>query len=172
MNFRIESISDATREEFYKQALEYLPYSDYEKVKKREAEYHQAYRVVLLNEKVIGVAFGWPRRLDVPEDESFRLDGICIQEPFQKNGYGSLLLQAVERACKLYGCSFVSLGSAGGYVEHYYIKNGYMPMCYKFYRGQSIIVEKEYTSMIDYETYQRKNKEGFVVMAKNVSRIK
>lgn len=29
MNFKIESISYATREEFYKLALEYLPYSDY-----------------------------------------------------------------------------------------------------------------------------------------------
>lgn len=45
MNFTIESISDVTREEFYKLALKYLPYSDYEIVKKREAEYRQAYRL-------------------------------------------------------------------------------------------------------------------------------
>lgn len=168
MNFKIESISYATREEFYKLALEYLPYSDYEKVKKREAEYPQAYMVALLGTKVIGVVFGWPRKIDVPENESFVIDGVCIQEPFQKHGYGSLLLQAMEHACLLYGCPSISLGSAGGYVEHYYIKNGYEPICYKVYREQGIVVEKEYTSVEDYETYRRKNEDGFVVMIKRI----
>lgn len=129
MKLTIESISDVTREEFYKLALEYLPYSDYEIVKKREAEYHQAYMVALLEKKVIGVAFGWSRKL---------------------------------------GCPSISLGSAGGYVEHYYIKNGYEPICYKVYREQGIVVEKEYTSIEDYETYQRKNEDGFVVMTKRI----
>lgn len=168
MNFTIESISDVTIEEFYKLALEYLPYSDYEIVKKREAEYRQAYMVALLEKKVIGVVFGWPRNLNAPEDESFVIDGICIQEPFQKHGYGSLLLQAMEHACLLYGCPSISLGSAGGYVEHYYIKNGYEPICYKVYREQGIAVEKEYTSIEDYEKYQRKNEDGFVVMTKRI----
>lgn len=117
---------------------------------------------------MIGVVFGWPRNLDAPEDESFVIDGICIQEPFQKHGYGSLLLQAMEHACLLYGCPSISLGSAGGYVEHYYIKNGYEPICYKVYREQGIAVEKEYTSIEDYEKYQRKNEDGFVVMTKRI----
>lgn len=68
----------------------------------------------------------------------------------------------------LYGCPSISLGSAGGYVEHYYIKNGYEPICYKVYREQGIVVEKEYTSVEDYETYRRKNEDGFVVMIKRI----
>lgn len=30
------------------------------------------------------------------------------------------------------------------------------------------VVEKEYTSIEDYETYQRKNEDGFVVMTKRI----
>ena len=48
-------------------------------------------------------------------------------------GFGSRLLQYFDRQIERAGYTVCSLGSAGGYVEHFYIKNGYRPNKFAFW---------------------------------------
>lgn len=163
---QLRQISDDIRETFYALAEEYLPDSNYDKVHKREQDYKKAYLALCKDEQVIGVIFGWPRRLDAPEDESFCIDGLAVREPFQGHGYGSKLIKVFEAAAREYGFERLSVGSAGGYVEHFYIKNGFQPKEYKAFGETGIYVEKTFENLRDYETYKRKNPDGFVVLEK------
>lgn len=67
----------------------------------------------------VGVAFG------VAVADEAILQGIAVEASWAGRGIGSRLLGAFEEACGRAGLRSVSLGSAGGYVEHFYRKNGY-----------------------------------------------
>ena len=69
---------------------------------------------------------------------------------------------------KEYGAPSVSLGSAGGYVEKFYIDCGYTPTEYKVWENGASVVEKRFDTIEDYYTYSRKNEDGFVVMCKKI----
>lgn len=157
-------LSDA----FYALAAEYLPGSDVQKMQKFVRMYPETFLVMLLERKVIGAAFGWPRRWADPEDESFTLDGIAVRAEHQKKGYGKQLLAAFESAAARYGAPCVSVGSAGGYVERFYIENGYVPKQYKVWDDNGPVVEKVFEGIEDYASYERKNENGFVVMEKRI----
>lgn len=167
---KMEAVSQnrAHREAFYVLAAEYLPGSDVQKMRRFEKLYPEAFLVMLLEEKVIGAAFGWPRRWADPEDESFTLDGIAVRVEYQNKGFGKQLLTAFESAAARYGAPCVSVGSAGGYVERFYIENGYVPKQYKVWDDEGPVVEKVFESMEDYASYVRKDEDGFVVMEKRI----
>ncbi|MCH5349266.1 MAG: GNAT family N-acetyltransferase [Oscillospiraceae bacterium] len=161
-------LNEEIDQRFYSLAAEYLPGSDQSKMRERVKKFPQAFIAAVLGEQVIGVAFGWERKLDDPTDNSFVLDGITIEEPYQKNGYGKILLKAFGEAAKKYGASVVSVGSAGGYVEKFYIDCGFIPLEYKVWEDGSPVVERSFNSVEDYRSYQRKNPDGFVVMEKHI----
>src|SRR4051794_7362086 len=70
---------------------------------------------------IIGVCFA-----ALPhEGEGVVLDGIAIEAERAGEGLGSALLAAFEAAVASAEFSRISLGSAEGYVEHFYEKNGY-----------------------------------------------
>ena len=69
---------------------------------------------------VAGVAFGHPAAEDGATPE-----GITVDDEHTSRGLGSLLLARFEQAAADAGYRDVNLGSAGGYVEHFYLKNGY-----------------------------------------------
>lgn len=69
---------------------------------------------------VAGVAFGHPNG-----DDGATLEGITVDDAYTARGHGSLLLARFEQAAAGAGYRNVSLGSGGGYVEHFYLKNGY-----------------------------------------------
>ena len=165
---RIIPLNEKISEKFYSLAAEYLPGSDPDKMRERVKIFPHAFIAAMLGEQVIGVAFGWERKLDVPTDNSFTLDGIAVEEKYQKNGYGKLLLKAFGTAAKEYGAEFVSVGSAGGYVEKFYIDCGFVPKEYKVWENGSPVVEKIFHSMEDFYSYQRKNPDGFVVLEKHI----
>lgn len=163
-------LDDSNRDGFYQLVSDYLPDSDLEKVKKRAGEYPKAYPVLMCGGTVIGVAFGWPRNLDAAKEEGFTLDGIAVEEAYQKRRYGARLLSAFERAAAEYGYNYISVGSAGGYVEKFYMENGYRPICFKSYSDEGIRVEKIFENQKDYEQYKRPTEEGFVVMGKELEK--
>lgn len=146
---------------------EYLPGSSPEKMRERSKLFPKAFIALERHGKIIGACFGWPRGLDVPENRSFVLDGIAVMSDFQKNGYGKILMAAFEKAAFGYGYSLISVGSAGGYVEKFYMDCGYIPKEYKVWEGESPKVEKTFENAADYFSYERKNPDGFVVMEKN-----
>lgn len=164
---RFVCLNGEISEEFYKLAAEYLPGSKESKMREREKRFPRAFIAAMLGGQVIGVCFGWDRKPDAPEDDSFELNGIAIKEPFQKNGYGKLLLKAFIKAASEYGFSVVSVGSAGGYVEKFYIDCGFVPKEYKIWEGGSPKVVKTFGGIEDYQTYVRPNADGFVVMEIN-----
>jgi GNAT superfamily N-acetyltransferase len=64
------------------------------------------------------------------EDHGATLDGITVDDAHTAHGLGSLLLVRFEQAAADAGYRDVNLGSGGGYVEHFYVKNGYQQVEY------------------------------------------
>lgn len=164
----VKPLTSDTESTFYQMVEEYLPDSDPAQLHEYAALFPNTFLVLLENTEVIGVAFGWHRKLKFPEDDSFVLNGIAMREEHQRKGYGKLLLQAFEQAVKEYGAPSVSLGSAGGYVEQFYLACGYTPTEYKVWENGAPMVEKHFADLEDYLTYSRKNNDGFVVMRKEI----
>ena len=166
-SIRIAPLQMADADRFYALAAEYLPDSDPERLHRFAAVYPEAYQVIRLDGRIIGVCYGWFRRHFVPEDPSFTLDGICIEYDHWRKGYGRQLLAAFEKAAHSYGAPAVSAGS-GLDSEAFYIACGYTPKEYKVWLGGVTVIEHVYTSLEDYRTYQRQNPDGFVVMEKTL----
>ena len=61
------------------------------------------------------------------------LQGIAVRETVYGQGYGSRMLGFFEQQVKHAGYEAVSLGSAGGYVDRFYLKNGYEPIEFVFW---------------------------------------
>ena len=70
---------------------------------------------------LIGAAYGVASEFN----DGFSLDGIAIIHPYNGVGRGGKLLAFFEKRVALLGYASISLGSAGGYVERFYLKNGY-----------------------------------------------
>lgn len=166
---RLVYLNEENSAGFYSLAAEYLPGSSLEKMRERAEIFPKAFTALEHNDEVIGVCFGWARKLDAPEDRSFVLDGIAVRQDFRKKGYGKILLDAFEKAAMGYGYSLISVGSAGGYVEKFYMNCGFIPKEYKVWENGSPKVEKTFSSAADYFSYKRKNADGFVVMEKEIS---
>ena len=138
-------------------------------MKRYSERFPKGFVAIIKDGKVAGVAFGWLRSVEHPDDDSFMLDGIAVRYDYQKQGYGKLLLSAFEKAAADYGAPSVSVGSAGGYVERFYIDCGYVPVQYKIWENDAPVIEKVFSGIEDYYAYERKNGEGFVVMEKQIS---
>lgn len=79
-----------------------------------------------------------------------------------------MLLSEFEKAAAGYGKSAVSLGSAEGYAEKFYISFGYFPAEYKVWKNGAPCVKKVFADMADYLSYKRCDGDGFVVMRKKL----
>lgn len=154
--------------DFYNFAAEYLPDSDPDRMKKFLEMYPKAFLLLLSDGEVTGAAFGRDRSIQFPEDDSFELCGIAVRYNLQRRGFGSRLLSEFEKAAAMYGAKSVSLGSADGYAEKFYIKNGYTPTEYKVWENGIPCVKKVFADMEDYLSYKREGADGFVVMRKAI----
>lgn len=163
----IAPLTPADEARFYALAAEYLPDSDPERMRRFAAVYPEAYRVLRLDGRIIGMCCGWFRRHFAPEDPSFTLDGICIEYDHWRKGYGARLLAAFEEAAQAYGAPAVSVGS-GLEAEPFYIACGYLPKEYKVWTADGPVIEKTFSSLADYQGYQRQSEDGFVVMEKRM----
>jgi GNAT superfamily N-acetyltransferase len=80
--------------------------------------------VAVQGTEVVGVCFA-----AVPhEGEGVVLDGLAVDGARVREGLGSRLLAAFEERVAAAGFTRVSLGSAEGYVEDFYLQNGYIPV--------------------------------------------
>ena len=109
---------------------EYL-FGDDDFIAEMQTKYPEAYGGYFIDDLMVGVCYGWPRSEQVDNDDSFTLDGIALIEPYNKYGRGSRLLSFFEDAVRKIGYERASVGSAGGYVERYYLKNGFKPIEFK-----------------------------------------
>lgn len=164
--FEITTLSETDVEEFKELIKEYLPDSDIDVVRMRAKDYGEAYLTAKVDGKLAGIVFGWPRKIVDPNDNSFCINGVAVRESFQREGIGSRLLAELEKAVAKYGCKKISVGSAGGYVEQFYISNGFAPKEYKICTEQGVSVVKTFCNVADYEKYERPDVHGFVVLEK------
>ncbi|MCL2373285.1 MAG: GNAT family N-acetyltransferase [Defluviitaleaceae bacterium] len=103
---------------------EYLPGTD--SIKSICANFPAAVVGYYVDGALIGCAYG-AKGLHGGEG-CFQLSGIAIKHPYNGHGRGGKLLTFFERQVANLGYARISLGSAGGYVEQFYIKNGYRPV--------------------------------------------
>ena len=81
--------------------------------------------------RLIGLCYGWPFAAGgLKGADKIILQGIAVIEPYNAQGRGGLLLAHFERQVARRGPHTISVGSAGGYVEGFYLKNGYRPFQY------------------------------------------
>ena len=162
--FKIEPLTERHQTAFDQILQEYLPGSEPKIVHAKVTQYPETCLVAVAKKGVLGIAFGWPRQAAMPEKE-YCLDGIAVTYEYWRRGIGSRLLEAFEKAAAGYGYDKLSVGSAGGFVEKFYLKNGYQPQCFKIYEEGRITVRKEFSSVEEFEKCER-TEEGFVVFVK------
>ncbi len=160
-------IQDEDLEAFLELMREYLPDSEEQQVLYMRKKYWNAYVGCYENQCLIGIAYGWERQ----EDATFMLAGITIQWEKKAQGLGSGLLDFWEEQVRAMGYTKASVGSAPGYPEHFYIKNGYVPVAYKAIDNQGLSHVRWLRSLEDYQNLNRKTideeaggNEGFVVL--------
>lgn len=111
--------------------MEYLDDEPFEIFHPRYRTYPDLFVGCFQDQTLIGVCYGWPFSDDFPEETGkILLKGITIIHPFSGKGYGSQLLGCFEEQVRKRGRWTITLGSAEGYVEHFYLKNGYQPVEY------------------------------------------
>ena len=148
---------------------EYLPDSEEKAWKEKATIYPRTFLVILHKKEVVGAAYGWARENEDRNRKTFVLNGIGVKDAYRRSGLGTRLLQAFERAAKEYGAAVISVGSAGGYVEKFYLNNGYQPTEYKIYTKEGIRSVKNFEDLGDYYSYERPAEDGFVVFEKDCS---
>lgn len=165
--FEIKLLTPENEKAFYNFTSQYLPDSDHEKMKEYYRSYPDAFLLCEKEGELIGVAFGRDRSMQFPDDDSFELCGIAIRYDHQHNGYGRELLSIFEKSAKKYGAKMISLGSAEGYAEKFYLSCGYVPVEYKVWENDAPFLKKTFSDMADYIAYARPGN-GFVVMRKEL----
>lgn len=165
--YEIKKLSENPEYEegFYAMQKEYLPDTDTEQCRKYSVLYEEVYLICCKEKELIGICYGWPRAEEDPADPSFTLQGICIKWDEAAKGLGSKLLKAFEKGAEKSGYPVVGVGSAPGYVEHFYAKNGYVPVCYKEFDEAGNCRVTELATKEAYENLKRSNN-GFVVFTK------
>ncbi|MGN0666702.1 MAG: GNAT family N-acetyltransferase [Huintestinicola sp.] len=163
----IKQLTSEYEDGFFRFTAEYLPDSDPERMRKFYKEYPEAFLICEADGEPVGAAFGRDRSVQFPDDDSFELCGIAVRYDYQRKGHGRALLAEFERAAKKYGANAVSLGSAEGYAEQFYISCGYKPIEYKVWENGAPSLKKIFSDMDDYRTFTRQG-EGFVVMRKEI----
>ncbi len=120
----------------YTQAVQlidaYLPGNDKTFLHLMYQKYNQLFVGYYLDNALIGICFGYPFKEQRPEETTrMLLQGIAMIHPYNGAGRGGKLLRFFENQVKQQGEWIISLGSADGYVERFYLKNGYIPIALK-----------------------------------------
>jgi GNAT superfamily N-acetyltransferase len=101
---------------------------------------------IACGDRLLGVAYAEERTKD-----ELCLQGIAVVYPYAAQGRGSALLRALEEEARRRGYAAISLGSADGYVEHFYQKNGYVPTELKIFSKSGVTV----LPVVDYDAMDK-----------------
>jgi GNAT superfamily N-acetyltransferase len=116
----IKEIAPVDLEQFNSIVQEYLPGTSKDELYEMYHTHNSLFTGYYIENKLTGVCFG--KSID---KDNFQLVGIAIIHPFNKQGRGGKLLKYFEDRVKIRGFTRISLGSADGYVEHFYLKNNF-----------------------------------------------
>ena len=124
---RIGTLSDEQLERAYAIKRQYLDDGPLEEWVATRRAHPDLFLGCVRDGELIGVAYGHPS----PRDPHHAiLHGIAVVEEQSGRGYGSQLLESFCQQALRAGCATISVGSAGGYVDHFYVKNGFRPVAY------------------------------------------
>lgn len=165
-DIEISVLNEETKSFFYSLMAEYLPDTNQETAAYYQSKFGNVYLVAKHKGRPVGICYGWPRSEDVLEEPEFTIQGIAITERSQALGIGSVLLKEFEKRVAEYKFDKIGVGSAPGYVEHFYIKNGYIPVCYKYPDGFGDMKLQYISNDTEYRSITRR-KGGFVVFEKH-----
>ena len=170
----INVIDKNTFPQFQKLVREYLPDTEEEQLLFHFEEFPWSYLGLLLQQKLIVFVCGWEIKVG-KETGQFVLQGIAIDWEHKANGLGGVLLNRWEKEVFQRGYASVSVGSADGYVEKFYIRQGYVPKQYKAFDNQGRAHVKEIESPEQYHTVDRDavilaadGNKGFIVFEKSL----
>ena len=83
----------------------------------------ELFRAVYDQNNIVGVCHAAEH-----ENHLIIIHGIAVEPAYSGKGLGGKLLKEIEIAAKKLGGKTLSVGSAAGYVEKFYIKNGFKPI--------------------------------------------
>ena len=156
---KIHILKETEWADFSALTQEYLPGSDQKIMRDMFGKYPNTFLVIHADKQLIGAAFGWKR-----SEAEFCLNGIAVTAAYWRKGLGTQLLSAFEKQAAGYGAKKVSVGSAEGDAEKFYLHNGYIPQCFKTNDLREL---KSFDSLAEYYNYSRPCP-GFVVMVKSI----
>jgi GNAT superfamily N-acetyltransferase len=123
------------------ETVKFIPREDYAALSAIAAEYlgqdpgvlkemydatPSAFTGYYIDDTLVGCCYGKGN-----DSGSFSLEGIAVVHPYHAHGRGGKLLAFFEKSVVALGYFHIGLGSAGGYVERFYMKNGYRPTALK-----------------------------------------
>ena len=117
---------------------EYLPGTTENELYKMFTNENSVFIGYYMENKLVGVCFG-----ETYNKDYFGIMGIAIIHPYIKQGRGSKLLNYFENIVKSKGHKNLSVGSADGYVEHFYLKNGFVLSSLKILTENDTWTKKE-----------------------------
>lgn len=123
-------LRESDLEEAYRIQVEYLglvPRRDWTVIWTRHPDLFVRCRV---QGRMSGICYGRPAIPEGRDHGTITLLGIAVVGEFAGKGYGSRLLHFFEGQVEQMGGHTVTVGSAGGYVDHFYTKNGYKPVSF------------------------------------------
>ena len=124
----VRTLGDSDLAQAYEIKNEYLDQSPYPPWAAMRAKYPDLFAGLFHRAKLVGICYGWPFHEQRPEvRDAILLNGIAVVHPFNGQGHGGRLLRFFEGQVARRGAARITLGSAGGYVDRFYVKNGYAP---------------------------------------------
>ena len=131
---KIRHLALADQSQSVQLKAEYLDDQPFEEFTAFYQRYPELFVGLFNDNRLIGICFGWPLSEQFPEEkEQIALQGIAVNSEFAAQGLGSKLLNFWEDQVANRGDRFISVGSAPGYVERFYLKHGYQPIQYLVY---------------------------------------
>ena len=141
-DIKIRYLSLENQSESYQLKADYLDDGPFDEFAAMYDKYRELFVGLFYAQELIGICFGWPLTEQFPEEKGdISLQGIAVRNEFAAKGLGSKLLAFWEEQVAKRSERSVSVGSAPGYVEHFYQKNGYKPIEYLLYGSALTLAE-------------------------------
>jgi hypothetical protein len=124
---KIKLLPKKDLKKFWKMQKQYLDEYTFDYVEKDYKKNKTLYIGAYNKDRLIGIAYGHPSK-NVKSD--IVLQGITVNhiKTYSRKGTGSKILNFFENQVKKLKKKSISLGSAEGYVEKFYLKNNYKPI--------------------------------------------
>ncbi len=121
-DIKIKDLVETELDAFWKIQSKHLDAIPFDEIKKGYYDNSDLYICCYDTSEIRGIAYGSAR------GNLVILEGVAVVDKMLRKGLGSRLLICFEDKARRKGFGIVSVGSAEGYVEKFYIKNGYVPV--------------------------------------------